>query len=217
MAVADDRKLRQSVMDELDFEPRIDSTDIGVLVEGNVVTLTGHVPTYGQKAAAERAVWRVRGVRVVVQNIEVRCAGGRPSDEELALRALRLLKWDSTVPVDVHLTVDRGWLTLEGEVDWHFQRSNAESDLRHLAGLSGITNSITLRPAAQQLVLKRRIEAALRRNAEVGSEKIRVEVADGGVVTLGGSVSTWSQRRAAERTAWSAPGVSSVVDELTIG
>jgi len=212
-----DKQLRQSVIDELDFEPSIDSADIGVMAEDSVITLTGHVPAYGQKLATERAAWRVKGVKAVVQNINVRYSTDATSDEEIAKRALSVLLCDSTLPNDIRLTVNKGWITLEGQVSWQYQLANAENDLRHLLGVTGISNNITIKPRAQVSVVKQHIEDALKRSAEIEARQIRIEVKDGNTVTLEGRVDTWSERMAVEHAAWSAPGVKSVVDHLTIG
>lgn len=211
-----DKQLRQSVMDELEFEPSIDASDIGVLAENGVVTLNGHVPLYAQKLAAERAAWRVRGVSAVVQDIEVRYNGMAPNDEQIAKRAADLLRWDGTIPEQVHVTVSNGWVTLSGEVDWQFQRRNAELDLRSMTGVLGISNNITLKPVAQASAIKDRIEDALKRSAELEAKQIRVDISDGGAVTLSGFVDNWSERKAVERAAWSAPGVKAVRDQLSI-
>lgn len=210
-----DKHLRQAVIDELDFEPSIDSADIGALSEDGVITLVGHVPTYYQKLAAERAAWRVKGVKAVVQKIEVRYAADT-SDEEIAKRALGVLKWNSTVPPDIHLTVSKGWVTLDGQVDWQYQRNNAESVLRPLRGVTGITNNIRIKAMAQVPVVRQRIEDALKRSAEVEARQIRVSVSNGDTVMLDGKVDTWSERMAVERAVWSTPGVKEVVDRLVI-
>jgi osmotically-inducible protein OsmY len=213
-----DKQLRQHVIDELDFEPSIDSADIGVVAEDSVVTLSGHVPTYAQKLTAERAAWRVKGVRAVAQNIKVQRSGDPESDEEIAKRALGLLRWDSTVPKDaLRVTVSNGWLTLHGEVHWQFQRINAEKDLRNLHGLTGITNNLTLKPVARLSEVQRHIEDALKRNAEVEARKITVQVEPDGEVRLEGTVDTWRERHSIERAAWSVPGVRAVDDRITIG
>ena len=211
-----DKQLRQSVMDELEFEPSIDASDIGVLAENGVITLNGHVPLYAQKLAAERAAWRVRGVKAVVQDIEVRYNGMAPNDEQIAKRAADLLRWDGTIPDQVHVTVSHGWVTLSGEVDWQFQRRNAELDLRSMTGVLGISNDITLKPVPQAAAVKGRIEDALKRNAELEAKQIRVDISEGGAVTLTGFVDNWSERKAVERAAWSAPGVKAVRDQLSI-
>lgn len=212
----DDKQLRQDVIDELEFEPSIDAADIGVLVEDGVVTLNGHVPIYAHKLAAERAAWRVRGVKAVVQDIEVRLAGDRSSNEQIAKRALDILRWDGTVPEQVHVTVNDGWLTLSGVVDWQYQRDNAEKDLRGLAGVAGITNKITLKPVAEVGAVRTRIEEALKRNAEIQAGQIQVEINEGGTVTVDGKVDNWVEKRAVERAIWSIPGVRAVRDNLVI-
>jgi osmotically-inducible protein OsmY len=214
-----DKQLRQDVIDELDFEPSIDSADIGVQAENGVVTLTGHVPGYTQKLSAERAVWRVKGVKAVVEKLQVHYGGKRDSDEEIARRSLDVLKWDSTVPSTVQVTVQDGWLSLGGSVQWQYQRRNAELDLLKLAGVKGINNNITIesKPPADPKEVRQKIEQALKRNAELEAQQIRVDVREGGTVMLDGHVDSWRERSAAERAAWSAPGVRSVVDHLTIG
>lgn len=211
-----DKQLRKAVIDELDFEPSIDSADIGVLAEAGIITLTGHTPTYYQKMAAERAVWRVKGVKAVVQGIEVRYMGDT-SDEEIAKRAVDLLKWDSTVPTDLHVTVHKGWITLEGAVQWQFQRENAEKDLALLRGVTGISNNVAIKPTVQVSVVQQRIEDALKRNAQVEAKQIRVEIRSGDTVAVSGKVDNWSERMAVERAVWAAPGVKSVIDNLSIG
>lgn len=210
-----DKQLRQAVIDELDFEPSIESAEIGVLAEEGVVTLTGHVPTYYQKMRAERATWRVKGVLAVVQNIEVRYATDT-SDEELAKRALGVLKWNSSLPSDIHVTVNKGWLSLEGTVNWQYQRTNAEAALRALHGVTGISNNIAIKPSVQVPVVQKRIEDALKRNAEIEARQVHIAVKNGDTVTLDGKVDTWSERMAVERAVWSVPGVKNVVDHLVI-
>lgn len=212
-----DKQLQQHVMDELDFEPSIDSADIGVLAEDGVVTLTGHVPNYAQKLAAERAAWRIKGVKAVVQSIVVRPTGDPASDEEIAKRAVQRLQLDSSIPADsIRVTASKGWLILEGQVTWQFQRANAEQALRNLIGVTGITNNIALKPMARTLDLQHRIENALRRCAEVEAGKVTVKIKNDGEVILEGAVDTWSQRRAIENAVWSAPGVCAVKDLIAI-
>lgn len=212
-----DIELRQLVTDELEFEPSIDASDIAVTAEKGVVTLAGHVGSYPEKLTAERAAWRVRGVRAVVQDIEVRFGTECTADEDLAMRALNVLRWDSTVPANhIHLSVHRGWITLEGEVRCQYQKANAESDLHNLAGVLGITNHLVVKPAVTTPDVKQRVEAALRRNAEVEAGNIRIDVEDN-VVTLDGRVANRNELIAAERAAWAAPGVQDVVVRLAIG
>jgi osmotically-inducible protein OsmY len=213
-----DKLLRQDVIDELDFEPSIEAADIGVTAENGVVTLTGHVPSYSQKIAAERAAWRVKGVKAIAQEIQVRFAGDRKNnDDEIAQRAINILAWNSSVPRDaVHVTVQNGWVTLTGEVSWNYQRDAAETSIRRLSGVLGVTNDITLAPVAQPADIEERIRNALKRQAEVEASRIRVSVHEGGRVSIEGDVDNWKERRAVERAAWSAPGVRVVEDHLRI-
>jgi osmotically-inducible protein OsmY len=213
-----DTELRQDVIDELEFEPSIDAANIGVAVDGGVVTLTGHVSNYAEKLAAEAAARRVKGVRAIAQEIEVRYPGtARTSDDELAKRALNALRWDVTVPDEtIKLTVSKGLVTLTGEVSWYYQKSAAESAVRKLAGVIGVLNDITIKPRAQASDVKRKIEDALKRHAEVEAKAIRVNVL-GDKVMLEGKVDNWDERAAVENAAWSAPGVRLVEDHLRVG
>ena len=214
-----DKQLRQNVIDELDFEPSIESADIGVAAENGIVTLTGHVPTYAQKLAAERAVWRVKGVKAIAQEIEVRIPGDKKqNDDEIAQRAVSILAWNAAVPRDaVHLKVQHGWVTLSGQVDWNYQREAAENAIRKLSGVAGVINDITLKPSVQATDVKQRITDALKRHAEVEAAKVQVNVREGGTVALEGEVDNWDERQAVLNAAWSAPGVRSVDDRLRIG
>ena len=214
-----DKELRQLVMDELEFEPSIDSAGIGVCAEHGVVTLSGHVPSYTQKLAAERAAWRVKGVKAIAQEIEVRLPGdARTNDDEIAQRALNSLAWSSAVPRDaVRVRVADGWVTLSGQVDWNYQRAAAESEVRKLTGLVGVINDITLKPAAQMVDVKQKILDALKRHAELEARDIRVEIREGGTVRLEGGVDNWDERQAVERAVWSAAGVHAIDDRLHIG
>ncbi|MBB3545171.1 MULTISPECIES: BON domain-containing protein [unclassified Rhizobium] len=210
--------LRQFVLDELEFEPSINAAHIGVTAEGGVVTLTGHVATYAEKDAAERAARRVTGVHAIAQEIEVRPYGTHiTADDEIARRAVSTLSWRTTVPRDaVNVRVQNGWVTLEGKVEWQYQRKAAADSIRDLAGVVGISNLITVAPRATSGDVKRRIEEAFRRDAELEARAIRVNVLDG-KVTLDGTVKRLSERKAAENAAWSAAGVKSVEDHLRIG
>lgn len=213
-----DRQLQGDVQDELKFEPAVDAAHIGVQVEHGVVLLTGHVRSCAEQAAAAACVWRVKGVRALVQELEVRADGASVGDELLAERALHLLRWDSTIPQTVHVTVRDGCITLDGEVEWEYQRRNAEVDLRRLTGLKGLTNAIRVVPHAflEHATVKNLIDDALRRNAQIEADRISVDVAPGGNVKLSGRVSSLAERMAVERAAWKAPGVSSVSANLTI-
>ena len=213
-----DISLRQNILDELEFEPSIDAADIGVAVEDGVVTLTGHVGSYAQKIAAEQAVLRVKGVRAIAEKIEVRYPNDKKTaDDEIAKRALSIIAWDTTVPDDrIQVKVEHGWVTLSGQVEWFFQKNAAESAVRKLSGVIGVNNRITVLPHVQAGNIRQRIEDALKRNAELEAEGIRVLVS-GGKVTLEGKVNAWRERSVAERAAWAVPGVTSVEDHLAIG
>lgn len=213
-----DGTLRQDIVDELDFEPSIDAANIGVAVENAIVTLTGHVPTYTQKMTVENVVRRVKGVKGIAEEIEVRPFGSnRTADDEIAKRAVNTLSWNTSVPDGaVQVKVQKGWLTLTGTVDWQYQKNAAAEAMADLAGVTGVTNQIQIRPRPSAFDVKKRIEDALKRNAEVEAQAIRVNVIDGGKVRLEGKVHAWSERTAAERAAWSAPGVTVVEDRITI-
>jgi osmotically-inducible protein OsmY len=213
-----DKLIRQDVIDELDFEPSIDAANIGVAVENGIVTLTGHVGTYAQRVAAEKAVRRVRGVRGVVEEMKVRLAGETPPrDEDLAQRAVQMLDWSATVPKKtVQVQVQDGWVTLTGQVEWQYQKEEAYRSIRRLAGVAGIINKIEVAPKASAPQVQSKIEAALKRNAELEANAIKVTVKDA-KVTLEGKIHAWYERELAENAAWSAPGVRAVEDRLTLG
>ncbi|HKY17489.1 MAG TPA: BON domain-containing protein [Rhizomicrobium sp.] len=213
-----DSILRQNVIDELEFEPAVDAAHIGVAVEDGVVTLSGHVGSYAEKLAAEKAVKRVKGVRALAEGIKVRFPEDKKtSDDEIAHRAITILKWSAVVPPNaVMVKVQDGWVTLSGEVDWQHQRWTAENLVRRLSGIHGVMNSIKLKHKVEPRDVKRKIENALRRSAEIVSERIQVSVEDGRSVALDGSVHDWEERDAVERAAWSVPGVTRVIDRLRI-
>ena len=213
----DDAALKQNVVDELEFEPMINATHIGVAVDKGIVTLTGHVETYAQKLAAENVVAKVKGVKGIAEEIEVRPAGAnRTADDEIAKRAVNVLTWNVIVPDGaIKVKVQKGWVTLTGKVEWHYQKEAGGNAIRALAGVQGVTNLVELTPRASVFDVKRGIEDALKRNAEVEAKRIKVEVLDG-KVTLEGQVDTWLERNAAERAAWAAPGVKAVVDHIRV-
>jgi osmotically-inducible protein OsmY len=217
--VMNDSTLRQDILDELDFEPSIDAADIGVAVENGIITLTGHVPTYSQKLKIEDVVGRVKGVKGIAQEIEVRPFGtNRTADDEIAKRAVNTIAWNTSIPDNaVQVKVQKGWVTLSGKVDWQYQRIAAANAVRDLAGVVGVTNQIEIKHHVSAVDVKKRIEDALKRNAEVEAQAIKVAVLEGGKVRLDGRVHAWSERRAAEQAAWAAAGVHAVEDHISVG
>ena len=214
-----DKELQQSVLDELDFDPRIEAANIGVAVNNAVVTLNGHVSSYAEKLAAEQAARRVKGVRALAQEIEVRYPSDKKtSDDEIAKRALNVIEWDTRIPQDtVQVTVQKGLITLNGQVNWQYQKKAAEDAVRKLSGVTGVINNISLRPTVVASDIKRKIESALERRAQVEANTIRVNVLDGNRVKLEGNVGCWDELEVVENAAWSVAGVQSVDDHLTIG
>lgn len=214
-----DRELRQLVIDELEFEPSIDAANIGVAAEHGVVTLSGHVADYAQKVAAEEAAWRVKGVKAIAMEIEVRLPGDRKqSDNDIAQRALSIIAWNTTIPSDhVRVKVTDGWVTLSGQLDWNYQRAAVEGEVRRLTGVKGLVNNIQLAGDTRISDVRNRILKALNRRAEIEAKAIQVSVLDGGEVVIEGRVDNWREREAVELAAWSAPGVRAVDDRLTIG
>ena len=213
-----DLTLRQEILDELEWEPSVDAAHIGVAVDNGIATLSGHVSSYTEKLAAERAVTRVKGVTAIAENIEIRYpAAKRTADDQIAKRVVDIINWQVSVPSDrIKVKVEKGWVTLSGEVDWHFQKADAEKGVRRLSGVMGIANLIGLKPRVEAKDVKKRIEEALKRNAEIEAQNIRV-IVQGGKVTLDGKVDSWAERQRVENTVWSAPGVLSVDDRLSVG
>jgi osmotically-inducible protein OsmY len=178
----------------------------------------GHVDSYSEKLAAERAAQRVKGVRAIAEDLEVRFSGHAPSnDDEIALRAANVIDWDSSIPDgEVKIKVENGYVTLSGEVDWRFQANRARDHAAALSGVRGVTNLISVKPHVTPDDVKQRIEKALTRSAEIEAKAIKVKVL-GGQVTLEGEVDAWHDRDVARQAAWAAPGVKSVVDHIRIG
>lgn len=211
-----DTRIRDEVLDELDFEPSIDASGIGVAVSNGVATLSGHVPTYAQKIGAEQAAQRIRGVRAVAMDLEVRLAGdAKRSDDEIAERAVNILRWSAGIGERVKAVVDSGWVKLSGEVDYYYQKQAAERAVRQLSGVIGVSNLITIKAGVRPLDVKERINKAFQRNAELESAGIKVDVA-GSTVTLTGRVKAWHERKLAEDAAWAIPGVTAVQDNITM-
>ncbi len=210
-------ELQKKVLDALDWEPSLDATRIGVAASGGVVTLTGQVPSYADRWTAERVIKQMAGVKGLANDVEVRLPGdARRTDTDLVSAAVRALEWDVQVPHQrIKLRAAEGWITLEGQVEWQYQREAAERAVRHLLGVRGVSNQITLTVRVTPADLKNRIEAALKRNAELEARKIRVET-KGGTVVLDGTVHSWAERDEAERAVWAAPGVAAVEDHLAV-
>jgi osmotically-inducible protein OsmY len=213
-----DSQLRQDIIDELEFDPSFSGEHVGVAVDKGVVTLGGHVNSYAEKLAVIAAARRVKGVHAIAENIEVhRPYQKATSDDQIAKRAHDILNWDVLVPPNaVDVLVHDGWLTLSGNVNWYFEKASAEEDVRKLSGVRGITNMIAIKPQIGSVDVKSKIDAALKRHAEVEADAISVSVQNGNKVVLEGAVDNWGERRAVEDAAWSVPGVASVEDRLTI-
>lgn len=212
-----DRELQESVLAELDWEPSLDASQIGVEVRDGVVTLQGKVDSYAQKWAAERAAKNVPGVRSLAMDLEVTLPGSfKRTDTDIAMAAKNAIDWNASIPKDaVKVVVDNGWITLSGKVEWAFIRTAAESAVRGLLGVKGVSNHITITPQIEPRNIKTRIEAALQRRAHVDASHIKIE-ANKGTVTLKGEVDSLAERDTIEQAAWNAPGVQKVVDNLTI-
>jgi len=214
-AIKTDEEIQKDVLAEFKWDVQLQPNEIGVSVKDGVVTLTGWVDSYLKKWAAEDAAHRVAGVKAVANDIEVRLATER-TDADVAAAAVRALEWDAGIPDDrIQVTVSKGWVTLRGEVEWQFQRQDAERVVRRLTGVTGVTNLITVKPHATPSEIKKKIEDALVRSAEIDADKIRVEV-QGSKAILRGTVRSWTEREEAERAAWLAPGISEVDNRIAV-
>lgn len=212
-----DTQLRHDVEAQLDWDPRFDSQGIGVAVKNGVVALSGHVNSYADRWAAQDATQSVAGVKAIANELAINLSSDATrSDPEIAEAALHALNANVSVPGSgIKVVVHDGWVTLSGEVSFWFQRDAAERAITHLRGVKGLANDITIKPQASVTNIKAKIEDAFRRHASLDAQKIRVETA-GGTVTLEGEVNSWQERQHAEAAAWAAPGVSMVMDHLSV-
>ncbi len=213
-----DEEILQRVLDELRWDPQVEPTDVGVEVDDGVVTLTGTVESFPMKYAAENAARRVVGVKAVANDIQVRLPQEQArTDTDIAKAAADALEWNTQVPHErIKVVVRDGWVTLEGDVDWHFQREAAERSVRDLMGVKGVTNLITVSaPRVSPTEVKSNIEKALERSARLDAGRIQVEARDGKVI-LSGTVRSWVEREEAEDAAWATEGVSDVENRITI-
>lgn len=212
-----DEAIQRDVLDELKWDMRVRPNEVGVAVKDGIVTLTGWVNSYMKKLAAEDASYRVTGVKAVVNDIEVQLPSlAERTDLDLAAAVLNALKWDAGIPAGkLKVTVSQGWVTLKGEVDYGFQKKDAERSIRYIAGIKGITNLITIKPSVSPEDLKQNIERGLIRNAETDAKHITVDVT-GNRVILRGTVRSYAEKKAAEGAAWSAPGVSEVDNQIMV-
>jgi osmotically-inducible protein OsmY len=212
-----DKQLQQAVTDELAWEPSVMSEHIGVTAREGIVTLSGHVPSYWEKCAAQAAATRVKGVKAVVEEVKVKLFGDNIwEDDKIAERAVHNLAFDSSVPKDkVKLTVEKGWITLTGEVDWNYQKTAADHAVHRLIGVLGVTNDIKIKPHVTAYEVREKIETALSRVASFEAQDLSINI-EGGKVTLGGKLDNWHERDLAETAAWSVPGVTQVQDRISL-
>jgi osmotically-inducible protein OsmY len=215
--MSSDSDLKQAVLDELIWEPGVNPADIGVTAHAGVITVTGHVGNYMHRVAAERAASRVRGAKAVAEEIEVKLPyDNKRSDENIAAAAIDRLGWNSLISDDaIEVKVQQGWVTLRGAVGWNFEKETAGTDIATLSGVIGGSNQIDVKPAVNASNIKEHIEKALHRSWHYDPDTITV-TAQGGKITLSGKVTTWNARRLARSTAWSAPGATSVENNISM-
>lgn len=214
--MTNDKKLQQDVIAEMHWDPSLTETDITVVVADGVVTLTGSVPYFAEKAVAERAAQRVAGVTAIVEAMTVNPSGiHKRSDAEIATAVVGALASHVWVPDSVQATIENGWITLTGGVTWGFQRNSAADAVRCLPGVQGITNRVVVKSDVAPTAVQSAIEAALRRDAEIDAHNIRVTT-NGSCVTLAGTVRSWDEREEARAAAWSTPGVTEVQNDLSV-
>lgn len=212
-----DSQIQKDIIDELSFEPALNEKEIGVAVKEGVVTLTGTVSSYYEKRLAEQAAEKVEGVRGLAEELQIKLGSASTrTDADIARAVAHALEWNFSVPHrDIKNKVENGWVTLEGNVEWYYQKSSAENAIESLIGVRGVTNLISVEPKISAIEVKEKIESALKRRAELDSQNISVR-AEKGKVVLSGKVSSWAEREDARKAAWSAPGVSQVETNLKI-
>jgi osmotically-inducible protein OsmY len=217
MTKIEDSDLRSKVIAELDWEPSVDASQIGVAVKDGIVTLTGTVLSYPERKNAEKAASRIAGVKAVAGDLEIKLFGtAARSDFDIAQSALSSLRFNASVPSDrIQVLVEMGWVTLDGEVEWQYQKTAAENALRYLLGVKGITDRIAIKPKLNPADVKSKIESAFARRAQLDANQIKVEAVDSKVI-LRGTVRSWDEKEQAETAAWSAPGVSKVQNDVVI-
>jgi osmotically-inducible protein OsmY len=210
-----DEQIQQDVLAELKWDARVQPNEIGVSVKDGIVALTGWVDSFLKKWSAEEAALRVRGVKAVANDIEVRLST-QQTDPDLAAAVLHALEWDAGVPLDkIQVAVSKGWVTLKGEVEWQYQREDSEKVVRRISGVKGVSNLIVVKPRVSPTDLRKKIEEALVRSAQLDAAKITVEI-QGSKAILKGSVRSWAEKQEAERAAWSAPGITAVENRIVL-
>jgi osmotically-inducible protein OsmY len=212
-----DTQLRNDIQAELNWAPEVKTSDIGVIVKDGVVTLTGHLASHAEKYAVERAVQRVHGVKALAIELSVKLPfDNQRTDADIAMAAERALEWNVLVPDDkIRPLVENGWITLAGEVEWDYQRSAAESAVRNLMGVTGVSNLVKVKPKVSPADVEKKIHGALSRQADREARQLAITV-DGSQVTLRGTVHSWTERDAVQGAAWATPGVTVVVNDLLV-
>lgn len=212
-----DSQLQEDVINELQWEPRVEHTNIGVAAKDGVITLSGYVGSYAEKIAAEKAARRVRGVRGLAEEIEIRLPSeAKTTDPEIAKRIADMFDWSAQIPKGrIAVKVEKGWVTLSGQVDSHFQRKSAFDLVSRISGVKGVSNLVEVKAVPSTYDVRERIIAAFKRNADLDAQTITV-TAEGNTVKLGGKVHAWYEREIAERAAWSAPGVNRIEDNIAV-